>query len=414
LLLLQPDAILCKLSARGSDDAFAALHARYRQQVFAFVFHLLNRPSARDDAEDLTQEIFSNAFTRLSQRKSNGSFKSWLFTIARNRTFDYLRLSKPLPLSLDDPAVAPSSVVGSSVAVEAESRAELAWLVAAVGHLPERQREALVMRELGGLTLEQIALQLHTSPESAKQLIKRGRATVAQSAKDEGYRSKNLGKELAMAAPVVPLAAVGFGVSAGGASAAGLGVFAGGKVAATVLAVVAVGAGSAAVGHSVAAGGDKMPSDNAYAQAADQSRVTGGFTNNGRSFSALDLAFAGSKAQGFGQNVDGAAVDSRGKSAVALVAAKTRHAKQLRARKARRAKRAKRSAAKLAQSGGRPEKSKPSSAGGQPRKTAAPKPHSATTGTVEGDTATTTETVESSPASGTGKSNSGSAGQGKP
>lgn len=271
LLSVQPDAVLCRLCARGSDDAFAALNARYRQQVFAFVFHLLNRPGSVDDAEDLTQEILGKAFSNMSNRREEGSFKAWLFRIARNHTFDHIRARRPIPASFDDPnfATEPSNVI--SLQQEVEKRSEMNWLLAAMSRLPERQREALVLRELGGMSYDEIGETLETTPEGVKQLIKRGRANVSHAAEEGGYRSKNLGRDLALATPIVTIGWIGAGAGkagaavgaaaaattgsaavSGGAIAGGTGfAIVGGKVAATVLAVVAVGAGSVVVGEQV-------------------------------------------------------------------------------------------------------------------------------------------------------------------
>lgn len=272
LLSMQPDAVLCKLCIRGSDDAFAVLHARYSQQVFAFVFHLLNRPGSVDDAEDLTQEILGKAFSSMSTRRDEGSFKAWLFRIARNHTFDHIRARRPAPASFDDPDFheEPSNVI--SLQQEVEKRSEMDWLLAAMGRLPERQREALVLRELGGMSYDEIGETLDTSSEGVKQLIKRGRSNVSQAAEVSGYRSKSLSRDLAFAAPIVTIAWMGAGAgnasaaaaagtvaatsgslaASGGAVAGGTGLaLGGGKVAATVLAVVAVGTGGVVVGEQV-------------------------------------------------------------------------------------------------------------------------------------------------------------------
>lgn len=314
LLMVQPDSVLCKLSARGSDDAFAVLHARYRQQVFAFVFHLLDRPSARDDAEDITQEVFSKAYTAMHSKQPDGSFKHWLFTIARNRTFDAIRAIKPNAIPIDtteDAVEMPTSGQSASSAVEAKQ--ELAWLVGTVSSLPDRQREALVMRELAGMSHAQIADALETSVPATKQLISRGRESVHEAARENGYRSRKLGRELAMAAPILPFVAFNFGAATSTASAAtasagaatgtsaavggtaaatgagaagsaatatGIGGLAlGTKVAATILTVAAVGGGTVVAERAVT--GESPQSTSATTSSSGSGVGAGGTTNNG-------------------------------------------------------------------------------------------------------------------------------------
>ena len=284
VLAAQPDALLCALAARGNEDAFGILYSRYRQPVFAFVYHLLGRSASVDDAEDLTQEIMQKAYANLNTRRRGGSFKSWLFRIARNHTFDHIRARRPVAVPLDEAVgnLEPSNVV--SLQAEVERREEMTWLVATMGALPERQRQALVMRELAGQSVNEIAESLETTPESAKQLIKRGRAAVSQAAQADGQRSGKLGRELAAAAPITAIAWLGAseasaaatagaatagatgaavvggssvgGIAAAGASGAGLAVVSG-KVAATVLAVATIGAGGVVVGEKAVSGGDE-------------------------------------------------------------------------------------------------------------------------------------------------------------
>lgn len=251
LLAVQPDAVLCRLAARGNAQAFDALYQRYRQPVFAFVFHLLGRGGGAEDAEDITQETFAKAFAGISAKHEEGSFKAWLYTIARNRTLDSLRASgRSSEVSLDtDEAAEPVMPPEGETAARAEERAQLGWLVAAVGELPERQREALLLREFGGMSHSEIAGELGTTVSATKKLIGRGREQVAASASLNGYRSRRLGRDLAMAAPVLPIAAAGIGMSlAGGGAAAATagGGLIGGKAAATMLAVVAIGGAAAA------------------------------------------------------------------------------------------------------------------------------------------------------------------------
>lgn len=269
MLLAQPDSVLCKLAARGNAHAYEVLYGRYHQPVFAFVYHLLARRDGLEDCEDIVQDSFAKAFAGIREKRVDGTFRSWIYTIARNRTFDLIRARKSNVHSLDaETTEMPSAAEHTQTDKHAEQRVELSWLVAAVSDLPERQREALLMRELGGLSHTQIASQLDTTVSATKKLIGRGRAAVTEAAVVDGYRPRHLGRDLAMAAPVVPLTLVGLGIgsAAGGAAFAASGAAGGGaavggaafgsKAAATVLTVVALGGGAAVVEHNRAASSD--------------------------------------------------------------------------------------------------------------------------------------------------------------
>lgn len=259
----QPDSVLCRLAARGNSSAYDAIYQRYRQPVYAFVFHLLGRANGDEDAEDITQDVFTRAFAGIREQRVDGGFRSWLFTIARNRTFDEIRGGAQKVVSLDaDNAEPPEAPQAHEPAERAEQRAEFAWLMSAVAELPERQREALLMREMGGFSHERIAKELGTSVSATKKLISRGRDGIGVAAASVGYdrfSKRRLGRDLAMAAPIVPIsitfASLGVtgGAAAGGALAGG-GAVLGGKTAATALTLLAIGGGAVAVEHDASKG----------------------------------------------------------------------------------------------------------------------------------------------------------------
>ncbi len=262
LLAAQPDGVLCKLAARGNIGAYDALYERYRTPLVAFVFHLLGRGGSAEDAEDIAQDAFTRAFAGIREKRVDGSFKAWLYTIARNRSYDQMRARRENVVSLDAESVAPPSAPDREQPAErAEQRAELAWLLAAMAQLPERQREALLLKEMGGLSHDRIADELGTTVSATKKLISRGRDGIDQAAATGGFGCpRRLGRDLALAAPVLPLSVslASLGVSAGagtaaGVAAAGAGGVAAGKVAATALTVLAVGGGAVAVEHREAA-----------------------------------------------------------------------------------------------------------------------------------------------------------------
>lgn len=266
MLLAQPDAVLCRLSARGNVSAYDVLFRRYRQPIHAFVFHLLGRNGSPADAEDITQEAFMSAFVAIGEKRREGSFKHWIYTIARNRTFDFVRARRPVTSTAElDDATLEMSVAGNASS-EAENRAEFAWVVDAVATLPDRQRSALVMRELGGMSHAEIAAALETTVPATKHLINRGRASVGEAAVQNGMRPRDISKQLALAAPVLPLASVGLGLGASGASAAVIGGAAtagtattasgaaiGAKFVATVMTVAALGGSAVVVERELAA-----------------------------------------------------------------------------------------------------------------------------------------------------------------
>lgn len=254
LMAAQPDALLARLAARGNVAAFSALYERHRLALVAFVYHLLGRGGSAEDAEDIAQEAFARAFSALSRRRPDGSFKAWLYTIARNRTFDHVRARRETTLPLEDaPAQASAAAAADQPEQRAEQRDELAWLLAAVATMPERQREALLLKEMAGLSHESIANELDTTVSATKKLIGRARDNLDAAAAASGHRrSRRLGSDLALAAPILPisvsLAALGVG-GASGAAGAAAGVGAAGKLAATFLAVAAIGGGTLAVEH---------------------------------------------------------------------------------------------------------------------------------------------------------------------
>ncbi len=256
LLQTQPDAVLCRLARRGNAGAFEALYGRYHRGVYGFVFHLLGRGATAEDAEDIAQEAFSTAFNRLADHRPEASFRSWLYTIARNRAYDQIRTRKPLSEDVTEFPV----VSGTGTEGDAERRANMAWLVGAMGELPERQREALVMRELGGLSYGEIASGLDTTVPGVKQLINRARGTLASAAEGEDLRPpRKLAKQLNALVPALPMAAGGTAISAigigGSATVAGAGgMSAVTKIAATVLAAAAIGGGAAGIDRATGDG----------------------------------------------------------------------------------------------------------------------------------------------------------------
>jgi RNA polymerase sigma factor (sigma-70 family) len=175
LLRIRSDEQLVSLFRAGNEDAFRVIHDRYRQRVFAYTRQMLSASSA--DAEDAVQEIFVRAYAGLRASDRELALRAWLYRIAHNRCIDELR--RPQAVASDDiETLAHSSVADPAARVE--QRDALRRLIGDIRRLPEQQRSALLMRELGGVTYAEISEALGVSVPAVKSLLVRARVSLAQ------------------------------------------------------------------------------------------------------------------------------------------------------------------------------------------------------------------------------------------
>jgi len=167
-LRAQPDRRLVDLVRDGYDAAFEEIVRRYRRPLDRFAAAIVGGRS-----EDVTQDAFSKALLALRGTEAEIELRPWLYRIVRNTALNDLRGRGPAVEELDEALPG-----GRSAAAEAESRQELRDLMDRLQALPEPQRAALVMRELEGLSHEEIAAALGVSGGAARQAIFRARAAL--------------------------------------------------------------------------------------------------------------------------------------------------------------------------------------------------------------------------------------------
>ena len=95
LLRLRSDDQLVALFRMGYDDAFGAIHDRYRQRLFAYTRQMLG--ASRSDAEDVLQDVFLRAYGALRNDDRPVTLRAWLYRVAHNRCIDHLRRPVPPP-----------------------------------------------------------------------------------------------------------------------------------------------------------------------------------------------------------------------------------------------------------------------------------------------------------------------------
>jgi RNA polymerase sigma factor (sigma-70 family) len=315
LLRLGGDDRLVAQIRRGSEAAFEVAFERHAPGILAFCRHMLGSP---EEAEDAVQHTFAAAYRDL-QRSSDREIllKPWLFAIARNRCLSVLRARHDLPQG-------DAEVATAGLSEQVERRAELRELLADIRELPDEQRAALLLAEVGGLAQTDIASVLGCEPARVKALVYRARSGLlarrdARELPCEQVREqlselrggslrrtelqlhlrecpgcrefraevKRQRQMLAAALPVAPtlglkssvLAAVGIGggaATAGGAAAGGAAVGGGAALAgvAKVAAVALVAAGgTAVVAHERDAGPTQSPPPSSSATGRDQTQA---------------------------------------------------------------------------------------------------------------------------------------------
>lgn len=174
------DATLVGRSTDGDDEAFAVLVRRYQAPLYRHAWRLTQDRRA---AEDVTQEAFVTAWRRLPSLARPESFRSWLYQITTRRSIDAVRARRPeQPL---DPTgtVGPARGLASAEpgpAAAAEHREQLQDLAAALQELPLGQRASWSMREIDGLSYEEIATALVLPVSTVRGRIARARRDLAE------------------------------------------------------------------------------------------------------------------------------------------------------------------------------------------------------------------------------------------
>src|SRR5919197_966484 len=166
------DQQLVDLVRSGDDRAFTAIHVRYEARLHAYARRLLG--GAHHDAEEVVQDAFVRALDALRADDREMALKAWLYTIVRNRALDVLR--RPVRTTDLEPHVAVLRDAGADPHERAARAEDLDALVAGLKRLPERQRTALVLHEMGGASHQAIAERLAVTTGGSKALVSRARA----------------------------------------------------------------------------------------------------------------------------------------------------------------------------------------------------------------------------------------------
>src|SRR5271155_590362 len=173
---------LVRRAQSAEEAAFDGLIRRHQQRVFGLVHGILRR---REDVEDVVQQVFLKVFVSLKRFDLRAAFSTWLYKITVNECWDYLRKKKVRPLvyeaDLSEEQVSRLDGIVSAdrppegPGARAEAREVLDRMLAA---LPEQDRQLLVLKEMEGFSVQELAEILNLNVNTVKVRLFRARGRI--------------------------------------------------------------------------------------------------------------------------------------------------------------------------------------------------------------------------------------------
>ena len=173
-----------------SAEAFDALYARHRGGLYRFI---LRQCRSRDEAEELFQEVWMNVIQSREVYRVEAKFRTWLYTLAHHRVMDFFRRHQRRGKVLVDEVLVDGFVDEAHIAiasrvdeppVRAESRQQGNAILRELDALPAPQREAFLLYEEGGMTVEEIAHTTGVTFEAAKSRLRYAIARLRERLKE--------------------------------------------------------------------------------------------------------------------------------------------------------------------------------------------------------------------------------------
>jgi RNA polymerase sigma factor (sigma-70 family) len=182
------DLVLMQRYAQGEVAAFEMLYQRHETPLWRFIVRSLRQAEAADDVMQETWITVTQQAARYvanaERENQSAQFRTWLFTLARSRTVDWLRKKKPeistedFSDSQNDWLANQAADSGFSPVKRMENHEQANALLQALESLPADQREAFLLQAEGGLSVDEIAATCHISFETAKSRLRYARSKL--------------------------------------------------------------------------------------------------------------------------------------------------------------------------------------------------------------------------------------------
>ncbi|MES1242403.1 MAG: RNA polymerase sigma factor [Acidobacteriota bacterium] len=172
-----PDLMLARRAAAGHADAWDELVELYGDRLYSLALHFAGN---REEAEDLTQEIFLRLYTNLRQYRGDCPLVSWALRLSRNLCIDHYRRNRQERRSLRvSEEILAHVPAGDDIHAEAQWREEVEAVHSALREMPEEMAEVVLLRDLQGWSLEEVSAFLEIPMGTVKSRLHRARLEVA-------------------------------------------------------------------------------------------------------------------------------------------------------------------------------------------------------------------------------------------
>lgn len=183
------DEELVKRVKKGDIDAFEEIIAKYEKRVFGLIYNVIKN---ENEIEDVAQEVFMKVYKNIDKFKGNSSLYTWIYRITTNLCLDYIKKKKEViyideKLQLDDGEVDFQIPSDEKLQDELYEEKELKEkLQKSIAKLPEKQQMMIVLRDIKGLSYEEISEILEMKLGTVKSQINRARLKLKDLLEKDG------------------------------------------------------------------------------------------------------------------------------------------------------------------------------------------------------------------------------------
>ena len=195
---VSPEVALVRRAQRGEQEAFREIVERYQGKVFSIIHGILRN---RNDAEDIAQQVFTKIYFSLGKFDFRSALVTWIYKITVNECYDYLRKQKVRKLTFESDLseddlrrIDNVEDVRRNPAADVDRQTELREIVVRLlDRLSADERQLLILKEVEGYPVEELAHMLSMNENTVKVKLFRARQKLVKVAKKTGLMDHRTG-----------------------------------------------------------------------------------------------------------------------------------------------------------------------------------------------------------------------------